>query len=265
MKRLPDRLRVASFNANSIKSRLPIILDWMGEQGCDVLCVQETKTSDDTFPLGPIQEAGYHCVFHGQKAYNGVAIISRLEPADVKVGLGVPVLDEEARLIEADIGGVRVVNTYIPQGTAVGSARYEYKLEWMHVLRERFSGSFAPSEPVLWMGDFNVAMEPIDVYDPEGLRGGVCFSEREQLALGSVMEWGFTDLLRKYHPGEEKLYTFWDYRIPNGFKRKLGWRIDYICATQPLVEKSVDCWVDTDPRQREKPSDHTFIAADFAH
>lgn len=260
---MPDRLRVASFNANSIKSRLPVILEWMGEQECDILCVQETKTTDETFPLGPINEAGYHCIFHGQKAYNGVAIISRQEPVDVRKGFGVPLLDEEARLIQAKIGDITVVNTYIPQGTAVGSARFQYKLEWIRALRDHFASTFTSNDPVIWMGDFNVAMEPIDIYDPEGFEGSVCFTEEEQQALGSVFEWGFTDILRKHHPGEEKLYTFWDYRIPNGFKRKLGWRIDYICATPPLAEKSLDCWIDTAPRQKEKPSDHTFIAADF--
>jgi len=260
---MPDRLRVASFNANSIKSRLPIILEWMDEQECDILCVQETKTTDETFPLGPIIEAGYHCVFHGQKAYNGVATISKQEPTDIRKGFSITELDEEARLIQANIGGITVVNTYIPQGTSVASSRYQYKLDWIRSLRDYFAANFTPSNPIIWMGDFNVAMEPIDVYDPEGMQGGVCFTQAEQDTLASLMEWGLADLLRKHHPGEEKLYTFWDYRIPNGFKRKLGWRIDYICATPPLAEKSLDCWIDTAPRQREKPSDHTFIAADF--
>lgn len=244
---MPKRIRVASFNANSIKTRIPIILEWMGEQKCDILCVQETKTSDDTFPLAPITEAGYHCVFHGQKAYNGVAIISRQEPVNVKKGFGNALLDEEARLIQSSIGGITVVNTYIPQGTSVGSARFQYKLEWMRALKDHFASSYSPNDPIIWMGDLNVAMESIDVYDPEGFSGGVCFTEDEQHALQNVMEWGFTDILRKHHPGEEKLYTFWDYRIPNGFKRKLGWRIDYICATTPLAERSLDCWVDTAP------------------
>ncbi len=260
---MEDTLRIASFNANSIRNRLPVILDWMDSHECDILCVQETKVEDKHFPLEVVTSAGYYCVFHGQKAYNGVAIISRSEPSDIVMGLGLDEPDEEARIIRATMNGVTVVNTYIPQGTSTASPRFAYKLGWIRGLRDYFGRSFTPDDPIVWVGDFNVAREPIDVYDPEGLYGGVCYHPDEHAAIDYVMEWGFVDLLRKHHPGEAGLYTFWDYRIPNGFKRRLGWRIDHICATRPLAECSIDCWIDTAPRLAEKPSDHTFIAADF--
>ncbi len=256
-------MRIASFNANSIRTRLKIILEWIAANDCDVLCVQETKVPDKDFPSDAISRAGLHCVFTGQKAYNGVAIISKTPPQDVVIGLGLPEPDEEARIIRAKVNGVTVLNTYIPQGTDVISPRFQYKLNWIRGLRDYFSRSFTPSDPIVWVGDFNVAREDIDVYDPEGLRGVVCFNPQEHEALDYVTEWGFVDVLRKHHPGEAGLYTFWDYRIPNGFKRRLGWRIDHIQATKPLADRSTGCWIDKEPRTREKPSDHTFIVGDW--
>ena len=260
---MKNTLRVASFNANSIRSRLDIILGWMREHDCDVLCVQETKVTDADFPADAIREAGLHCAFAGQKSYNGVAIISAPELHDVKIGTGTPVWDEEARLIRATVGGVVIVNTYVPQGTAVGTPRFEYKLDWLRGMRDYFSRDFTPDDRILWVGDLNVAREPIDVYDPEGLLGGVCYHPAEHKALDYVTQWGFVDVFRKHHPGEPGLYTFWDYRVPNAFKRRMGWRLDHIWATRPLAARSVDCWIDTQPRLTDKPSDHTFICADF--
>jgi len=258
-----EMLRIASFNANSIRNRLPIILDWMERQKCDIVCVQETKVEDSAFPVAPILDAGHHCVFHGQKAFNGVAIISRREPTGVVRGLGVDGLDEEARIIRAAYGELTVVNTYVPQGTSPESPRFQYKLQWIRALRDYLERDLTPDSPVVWAGDLNVAREPIDVYDPEGLAGSVCFHPDEHAALDHTMGWGFTDLLRLHHPGEPGLYTFWDYRIPNALKRRLGWRIDYVCATRPMVDRAADCWIDTEPRLADKPSDHTFIVADF--
>ena len=260
---MDGRLRIASFNANSIRNRLSIILDWMSRNECDIVCVQETKVEDAAFPLDPILAAGYHCVFHGQKAYNGVAIISRDEPMDVMLGLGLDSPEDEARIIRAKFGDVVVVNTYVPQGTAPDSPRFQYKLDWIRGMRDYFSRDFTPDDHIVWAGDLNVAREPIDVYDPDGLDGSVCYHPAEREALAHVMEWGFVDVFRKHHPGEPNLYTFWDYRVPNALKRRLGWRIDHIMATRPLADRSIDCWIDTAPRLAEKPSDHTFIAADF--
>jgi len=258
-----SRLRIASFNANSIRSRLGIIIDWLAANDCDVLCVQETKATDDDFPAGAITDAGYHCVFKGQKSYNGVAIISRREADEVRVGLGDAALDVEARIIRARFGDVTVVNTYVPQGFAVDSPKFQYKLDWVRSLRRYFEADFTSDERIVWVGDFNVALEPVDVYDPEGLAGSVCFHPAEHEAFEYVRQWGFIDVFRCLHPGEAGHYTFWDYRIPNGVKRRMGWRLDHIWATAPMAEALIDCRIDAAPRSLEKPSDHTFILADF--
>ncbi|MCE5200503.1 exodeoxyribonuclease III [bacterium] len=256
-------MRIASFNANSIRNRLEVILNWMRDNDADAVCVQETKVRDEEFPFQPILDAGYHCAFKGQKSFNGVAIITKQPPEEVHIGTGNEVWDEEARLIRVRVDGVNIVNTYIPQGTSPDSPRFTYKLEWIKAMRDYFDRSFTPQDPIVWVGDFNVARESIDVYDPEGLAGCVCYHPAEHEALDYVTSWGFKDIFRKHHDGESNLYTFWDYRVPNALKRRIGWRIDHIWATQPLADKSTNCWVDTAPRLLEKPSDHTFIAADF--
>jgi exodeoxyribonuclease-3 len=258
-----SRLRIASFNANSIRNRLQIILDWMSANQADVVCVQETKVRDEEFPIDPIAGAGYHVAFTGQKAYNGVAIISRHPIEQPVIGTGISEWDEEARIIRASINGVTIVNTYIPQGTDVTSPKFDYKLAWIQNMRDYFDNALTPDKPVVWVGDFNVAREPIDVYDPEALLGCVCYHPKEHAALDYVMDWGFVDVFRKHHMGEPNQFTFWDYRVPNALKRRIGWRLDHIWATKPLAEKSITSWVDTAPRMTEKPSDHTFIAADF--
>ncbi|MCE5314716.1 MAG: exodeoxyribonuclease III [Armatimonadota bacterium] len=260
---MSDRLRIASFNANSIRNRLQVILDWMDAQQADVVCVQETKVRDEEFPRDAILDAGYQVAFKGQKAFNGVAIISRHPMDNVAIGTGNPEWDEEARIIRATIKGVTVVNTYVPQGTSTDSPKFEYKLAWIMAMRDYFEQMFTPACPIVWVGDFNVAREPIDVYDPDGLLGSVCYNPLEHAALDYVKEWGFVDVFRQHHPGEANLYSFWDYRVPNAFKRRIGWRLDHIWATRPLADKCSNCWIDTEPRQKEKPSDHTFIVADF--
>jgi len=260
---MPDTFRVATFNANSVRSRLEIILGWLRAHEPDALCVQETRVVDADFPADAFAEIGYTASFVGQKTFNGVAIISREQPEDVVVGMGIEGMDEEARLIRARIRGIEVVNTYVPQGTAPDSPRFAYKLNWISALRDYFARGFSPDSPVVWVGDFNVAPEPIDVYDPEGLLGSVCYHPDEHKALATVRDWGFVDVFRKHHPGEPKQYSFYDYRVPNAFKRKIGWRIDHIWATRPMADRSLDCWIDTGPRLMEKPSDHTFVVADF--
>lgn len=260
---MADRFRVATFNANSLRTRLEITLGWLRAHEPDALCIQETRVVDADFPVDAFAEIGYKVAFVGQKSFNGVAIISREEPESVTTGMGIDGMDEEARLICARIRGVNVVNTYVPQGTAPDSPRFAYKLNWISSLRDYFARDFSAEAPLVWVGDFNVAMEPIDIHDPEGLAGCVGFHPEEQRALGVVRDWGFTDVFRKHHPDEPKQYSFFDYRVPNALKRKIGWRIDHIWATRPLAETSMDCWIDTEPRLLEKPSDHTFVVADF--
>ena len=255
-------MKIASFNANGIRARMPILLDWLDQARPDILCLQETKVQDPDFPHAAIEETGYTCSFKGQKAYNGVAILSRQVPEAVTAGFRDGDAAEEPRLIAATIDGVAIVNTYIPQGQAVGSEKFAYKLEWYRRLRAYFDQFFRPEDPVVWLGDFNVAPQAIDVYDPEKLRGHVCFHPDEHRALAHVMDWGFVDLFRQHNPTEQA-FTFFDYRIPNAAKRKLGWRIDHICATRALAAQSKRVWIDLAPRLKPKPSDHTFIIAEF--
>lgn len=254
-------MKVASFNVNSIRARLPIVLKWLQESGVDVLCAQETKVQDKDFPGEAFKRIGYKYAFAGQKSYNGVAIISKLELEDVKVGLDDEPRDE-ARLIRAKVGGVTIVNTYVPQGYMVESDKYAYKLEWFRRLKRYFEKNFKASERLLWVGDLNVAREARDVYDPDRLWGHVCFNEDVQNGLKDVCGWGFTDLFRNYCD-EAGQYTFWDYRMRGSFSRNLGWKLDHIMATKAMAEKSKACYIDKEPRGWDKPSDHTPIVAEF--
>ncbi len=252
---------VASFNVNSVRARLPIVIDWMNENQPDVLCLQETKTQDVDFPQEAFDETGYNYVFKGQKSYNGVAILAKSRIEDVQFGLDDEPKDEP-RLIRAVINDFVVVNTYVPQGYSPESDKFQYKLDWFARLRKFFEKNFKPTDPVVWVGDLNIAPEAIDVYDPEGLLGHVCYHPDVHKALENVMDWGFTDVFR-LHCKEPGQYTFWDYRPINAVKRNLGWRLDHIMVTKPLVKKSTNCYIDKRPRLKPRPSDHTPIIAEF--
>jgi len=254
-------MKVATFNSNSIRARLPLVLDWLGREGPDILCLQETKAQDKDFPVKEFGEIGYGVHFRGQKSYNGVAIASRHPFEEVRKELRGEE-GEEARFVSAVVQGVTVLDAYVPQGQAVGSPKFEYKLAWLRDLLNHIRRNYDPGKPLLLAGDFNVALEPVDVYDPEGLKGEVCFHPDEQAILRQYLDWGLVDVLRRNHP-EGGHYTFWDYRVPNALKRKMGWRIDYIFATPPLAEKCKNVWIDTKARMAEKPSDHTFLVAEF--
>jgi exodeoxyribonuclease-3 len=254
------KLKIATFNANSIRTRMNIIQNWLSKENPDLLCIQETKVQDKDFPVSQIEEIGYHVIFRGQKAYNGVAIISRSPLEEVRRNLYED--DEQARFISAKVQDIPLINVYVPQGFAIGTEKFDYKLQWLKDLLVHIKKEYDPSKPLLLTGDFNVALEPMDVYDPDGFRGQVGFHENEQAILREYFDWGLVDVFRKHQP-EGNHYTFWDYRIPNGFKRNMGWRIDYILATQPLAQKSINVWVDKEPRKHEKPSDHTFLVAEF--
>jgi len=254
-------MKVASFNVNSLRARLTIVLQWLAEYQPDILCVQETKVQDTDFPTDAFDRTEYKYVFKGQKSYNGVAIFSRSEISSVQFGFNDEPKDQP-RLIKAEINGIAIVNTYIPQGYLPESEKFEYKLNWFNRLLTLFDKNFKPTDPVLWVGDFNVAPEPMDVYDPEGLLGHVCFHPDVHKALEKVMQWGFVDVFRT-HCSEPGHYTFWDYRVRNSFKRNLGWRLDHIMATEPLAKKSTACYIDKEPRLADRPSDHTPIIAEF--
>jgi len=254
-------MKIASFNVNSLRARLPIVLQWLAEYQPNILCVQETKVQDNDFPIEVFDEAEYRYVFKGQKSYNGVAIFSRNEITNVKVGFDDEPKDE-ARLIKAEINGIVVVNTYIPQGYLPDSQKFEYKLNWFSRLLRFFEKNFKSTDPIIWVGDLNVAPQPIDVYDPVTLLGHVCYHPQVHEALEEVLRWGFVDVFR-IHCKEAGQYTFWDYRLRNSFQRNLGWRLDHIMATKSLAKKCTACYIDKQPRLAERPSDHTPIIAEF--
>lgn len=254
-------MKVASFNVNSLRVRLPVVLEWLDENQPDVLAVQETKVQDKDFPTEAFDKINYHYTFKGQKSYNGVAIFSKNKISEGECGFSDEPKDQP-RLIKAKIEGITIVNTYIPQGHMPNSVKFEYKLNWFQRLLDYFDYNFKTTDPVLWIGDLNIAPEPIDVYDPKGLLGHVCFHPEVHKALEKTMKWGFVDVFRM-HCSEPGMYTFWDYRLPNTFKRNLGWRLDHIMATKPLAKASTACYIDKKPRTAERPSDHTPIVAEF--
>jgi exodeoxyribonuclease III len=255
------QFKVATFNANSLRARLPIVKEWLAKEAPDALCLQETKVQDQDFPSQDFEAMGYHAAFKGQKSYNGVALITRCPAEALRLGL-YEEPDEEARFISARINDISLVNVYAPQGVAPGTDKFAYKLRWLKDLLAHIQENYETGVPLIVTGDFNVALEPIDVYDPVGLRGEVGFHPEEQVLMRQFFSWGLMDVFRKHEPGGG-FYTFWDYRIPNGFKRKIGWRIDYILASPPLGAKSKRAWIDVEPRKARKPSDHTFLAAEF--
>jgi exodeoxyribonuclease-3 len=255
-------MKIASFNANSIRARMDIVLDWLQKESPDVLCLQETKVPDKDFPKEAFEDMHYHAVFRGEKSYNGVALLGKNPFEEVRIGFD-EYESEGTRLIAARMYNVSIVNTYVPQGFHPLSKQFREKLDWLQRLYDYFNEHYRPNKPLLWAGDFNVAPEPADVYDPVRLEGHVGFHPDERAALQRFQRWGFVDVLRLYQPGPGH-YTFWDYRLKNAVPRNLGWRVDHIWATGPLAGKSLKAWIDLDPRRAERPSDHTIVVAEFA-
>ena len=254
--------KLANFNVNGIRARLPILLDWLRQAAPDVACLQETKCQDADFPLAEIQAAGYQAAYHGQKSYNGVAVLSRRTPERVGKGFENGQPAEEARLLTALVDGVWVVNSYVPQGREPSHPAFQAKLDFLAQLGAWLAERFRPGDRLVLLGDLNVAPGPLDVFDPQRLEGQVGFHPAERQALARVMEWGLVDLFRLHHP-QERQFSFWDYRLPKSFERNLGWRIDHLLATRPLAQACRAAWVDAGPRGLAKPSDHTPVLAEF--
>jgi exodeoxyribonuclease III len=255
-------VKIATFNANSIRARMDTILDWLGRNAPDVLCVQETKVEDKDFPAAPLLSAGYHPVFRGEKSYNGVALLSRRPPEAIRFGLDDDQPPDPTRLAYAKVGAVHIVNTYVPQGREIDHPMYRYKIEWLRRLKAYFGRHFTPRMRVLWTGDMNVAPEAIDIHNAEEQAEHVCFHVDVRRAFADTIAWGCVDVFRKHHP-EPGQYTFFDYRTWNAVEKGMGWRVDHMLATRPLARTSRDAWIDLEPRRREKPSDHTFLVAEF--
>jgi exodeoxyribonuclease-3 len=256
-------LKIATFNANSIRARLGILLDWLKKENPDVLAIQETKVQDHEFPKEAIQAAGWNVIFHGQKSYNGVAFISKKPLTVIEKRLYPKDGEEQARFLVSEIDGVKLINTYIPQGFDIESEKYQYKLKYLADLKKYFDKNISNDTPALWMGDLNVAPTEIDLNNPKGNKDHPCFHIDARNALQDVMKGKWTDLFREKEKGPGH-YTFWDMRQPQVFERNLGWRIDFILGTPPMVSRLQKIWIDVKPRGLEKPSDHTFLIGEFS-
>jgi exodeoxyribonuclease III len=251
-------MQIATWNVNSIRSRLDLVIEWLQNNPVDVLCLQETKVIDLDFPLSPLAALGYHIYTSGQKSYNGVAILSRQPLESCTMGfapiLGTDDLDAQKRVITGIANGVRIVNLYVPNGSAVGSEKYYYKLEWLQALKE-YLQLLLPT-PMVICGDFNIALEERDIYRKTGDLD-IMASPQERQALQAIVQLGLTDAFRKFTPDGGQ-YTWWDYRT-GAFRQNRGWRIDHHYVTPELYERAISCTIDIAPRKLEKPSDHAPV------
>jgi len=260
-------MKIATWNVNSIRTRLAQVLDWLGQNPVDVLCLQETKVQDAEFPKFPFADIGYHLYVCGQKSYNGVALISQRPLHDVSTGLCSilpnldPVWDEQKRVITGVIDGIRIVNLYVPNGASVGSEKYEYKLKWLQILREYLQLLLAESSHICMCGDFNIALEDIDIHDPKGKENHIMASPSEKQALKEVLGLGFADAFRKFTTVGGH-FSWWDYRT-GAFRRNAGWRIDHQYLTPDLYQQAQSCIIDVAPRKLTKPSDHAPVIVEL--
>lgn len=249
-------MKIATWNINSMKVRLPHILRWLSEQSPDIVALQELKQQDADFPIEQINTAGYQALWSGQKTYNGVALLTRNTGEDIEKGF-VNFEDEQKRLLAATIDGIRVINVYVPNGQSVASDKYQYKLLWLEHLYAYLQDALTRYEKVLVLGDFNIAPQDNDVYDPKAWEGQVLCSALERAALEKIMSLGFQDTFRLFAQAPE-IYSWWDYRT-FAFAGNRGLRIDLLLASSALAKQIDHCWVDTRPRTWERPSDHAPV------
>jgi len=254
-------MKIATWNVNSLKVRLPQVQDWLAGQRPDVLCLQETKVEDKAFPLAEIEAAGYHAVFSGQKTYNGVAILSRTLPENVERGIA-GFDDAQQRVVSATLGDVRVVCAYVPNGQSVGSDKYDYKLRWLAALTEWLCGELEKYPRLVLLGDYNIAPEDRDVHDPAVWKDQVLCSEAERAAFRGLLGLGFIDAFRLFEQ-PEKSFSWWDYRMM-AFRRNRGLRIDLILLSPQLLSDCRSCSIDREPRKAERPSDHAPVIVELA-
>lgn len=254
------RVKIATWNVNSLRVRLPHVLAWLAENEPDVLVLQEIKMLEENFPFAEFEKVGYLALVSGQKTYNGVAILTRSPYVDPLTDLP-NFVDPQRRLLAATINGIRIVCVYIPNGESVGSEKYQYKLTWLNHFNEFLKAQLLTFPNMLILGDFNIAPENSDVYDPKQWEGHVLFSDAERAAFQSILQLGFVDCFRMHSP-HEKEFTWWDYRL-NAFKRNMGLRIDHILASQACAVSCLQCYIDKTPRTWERPSDHVPVVAEF--
>lgn len=258
-------MKICSWNVNSIRARKELLFKWLEEKrkyDIDILCLQELKVEEDIFPFNDFKEKGYECVVNAQKRYNGVSICSKL-PIEETIKYFGSFFDNQKRLLISKIKGIYIINVYAPHGDLRGGEKYYYKLEWYEKFLNWLKENFSLDLPIIMVGDFNVALEDIDVYDPELLKDSIGTMPEEREALKKLINWGFIDTFRYLYP-EKQQFTWWDY-IGGAIWKNEGMRIDYIFCTKPLIEKLKDVEVDLWPRRRRKPtpSDHAPIIAEF--
>ena len=252
-------MKIATWNVNSLKVRLPHVLEWLEANEPDVLCLQETKLTDENFPIEPIRAAGYDALYSGQKTYNGVAILSR-HPFSERTD-GIPGFeDEQKRVLSATVSGIRIICAYVPNGESLDSAKFPYKLKWLEAFSAWLKEELVHHSHMAVLGDYNIAPEDRDVHDPKAWEGSVLVSPEERTAFSRVLGLGFRDSFRLFDQ-EDKSFTWWDYRM-NAFRRNMGLRIDHILLSDALAEKCISCSIDRLPRKLERPSDHTPVIAE---
>ena len=254
-------MKIATWNVNSLRVRLPHLLDWLAANAPDAMCLQETKCEDATFPAAELAAAGYCSLHHGQRAYNGVAILTRRDATEACRGIP-QFVDEQSRVLAADFDGVRLVSVYVPNGQSVGSDKYAYKLRWYEALAGWLEGELRSHPRLAVLGDFNVAPEERDVHDPAAWEGRIHFSLPERAALKRLFDLGFADAFRLFEQ-PEKSFSWWDYRM-FAFRRNLGLRIDHVLLSPELAGTCRACSIDVAPRRLERPSDHAPVVCELA-
>jgi exodeoxyribonuclease III len=253
-------LRLATWNVNSLKVRLPHVLEWLAANQPDVLCLQETKQEDKDFPADALKAAGYQSIFAGQKTYNGVAILSKTPTSDVQIGI--PGFDDvQQRVLAATVGGLRVVCVYVPNGQSLDSDKYQYKLRWLQALTGWLRTELDRYPELTLLGDYNIAPEDRDVHDPKAWEGQVLVSPAERAAFAGLTGLGLKDAFRLFDQAESS-FSWWDYRMA-AFRRNMGLRIDHILLSAPLARQCTSCWIDKAPRKLERPSDHTPVVVEI--
>jgi exodeoxyribonuclease III len=254
-------MKLATWNVNSLKVRLPHVVEWLQSAQPDVLCLQETKLEDKNFPVAEIEALGYRAAFSGQKTYNGVALISKIEALEIVSAIP-NFEDEQKRILAGTFDGVRVICAYMPNGQSLDSDKYQYKLKWLKALREWLAEEIKRFPKLALLGDYNIAPDDRDVHDPKAWEGNVLVSEPERDAFRAFLDLGLKDSFRLFEQ-PEKIYSWWDYRMM-GFRRNHGLRIDHILLSDALVPSCTSCVIDKAPRKLERPSDHTPVIAELA-
>jgi len=258
-------LLIATWNVNSIRTRLSQIMDWINQVNPDILCLQETKVMDDSFPVEPFEKLGYSVEVYGQKSYNGVAIISKIKAENVKKGFydssdsdqNIEIFLDQKRLISADINGIKIINVYVPNGSSLESNKFAYKINWLTCLASFLDEQEKKGELICLMGDFNVAPSNLDIHDPKKYEGGIMASEIERNAPKNVLKGRLIDSFRIYEKNTGH-WSWWDYRN-NGYELNKGWRIDHIYISKTLTSKLKSCVIDSNPRGNVQPSDHAPV------